>query len=286
MREERVPYYYSVLELSPTATSADIKKAWLEQVQVWHPDRFSRSSNLHRKAELRTQMINQAYQTLSDPIARTRYDATTRKSSASKPASRSSPPPRPQPTPRPRQELRGPQSLIILSREGQPKIPVPAIQMLVDSHEHSPYDFRRLVRIAGTIRQKLPAGDYAIAEAPGLFCVVRKLVANLYASTSTSSDNRARFLRELERLLPFPNRFLVIEGRLDPTQRRGRLSEYLKNGVMDFLDAITLKYGIQVIFADTREEAEERVANLAAMHYAYFYAELEGLGRSLSENDL
>ncbi|TLY17482.1 MAG: J domain-containing protein, partial [Nitrospirae bacterium] len=48
MREERVPYYYSVLELSPTATSADIKKAWLEQVQVWHPDRFNRSSNLHR----------------------------------------------------------------------------------------------------------------------------------------------------------------------------------------------------------------------------------------------
>src|SRR5439155_1005139 len=82
--------------------------------------------------------------------------------------------------PPPRQELRGPQSLIILSRPGQPKIPVPAIQMLVDSNEHSPYDFRRLVRIAGTIRQTLPAGDYAIAEAPGLFCVERQLVADLY----------------------------------------------------------------------------------------------------------
>jgi len=63
--------------------------------------------------------------------------------------------------------------------------------MLVDSNEHSPYDFRRLVRIAGTIRQTLPAGDYAIAEAPGLFCVERIPVAELYASTSTSSDNRA-----------------------------------------------------------------------------------------------
>jgi len=158
--------------------------------------------------------------------------------------------------------------------------------MLVDSNEHSPYEFRRLVRIAGTIRQELPAGDYAIAEAPGLFCVERKLVAELYASTSASSDNRARFLRELERLLPFPNRFLMIEGRIDQAQGKGRLSEYHKNGVMDFLDAITLKYGIQVLFADTREDAEERVANLAAMHYAYFYAEQEGLGRSLSENDL
>src|SRR2546427_116284 len=190
------------------------------------------------------------------------------------------------PASRPSQKFRGPQSPIILSRPGQPKIPVPAIQMLVDSNEHSPYDFRRLVRIAGTIRQTLPAGDYAIAEAPGLFCVERKPVAELYASTSTSSDNRARFLRELERLLPFPNRFLMIEGRIDQAQGRGRLSEYLKNGVMDFLDAITLKYGIQVIFADTREEAEERVANLAAMHYAYFYAEQEGLGSHISENDL
>jgi ERCC4-type nuclease len=163
---------------------------------------------------------------------------------------------------------------------------VPAIQILVDSNEQTPYDFRGLVRIAGTIRQTLPAGDYAIADAPGLFCVERKPVAELYASTSNSSNNRPRFLRELERLLPFPNRFLMVEGPIDQTQARGRLSEYLKFGVMDFLDAVTLKYGIQVIFANTREEAEERVANLAAMHYAYFYAEQEGLGRYLSESDL
>ena len=286
MLEERIPYYYAVLELRPSATSADIKRAWLEQVQVWHPDRFNHSPTLHRKAEARTQMINQAYQTLSDPIKRTRYDATTRKSSATKQPARPSPPPRPQPTPRARQELRGPQSLIMLSRQGQPKIPVPAIQMLVDSNEPSPYDFRGLVRIAGTIRQILPAGDYAIAEAPGLLCVERKRVAELYASTSNSADNRPRFLRELERLLPFPNRFIVVEGRIDQAQGRGRLSQYLKNGVMDFLDASALKYGIQVIFADTREEAEERVANLAAMHYAYFYAEQEGLGRCLNEGDL
>src|SRR5438034_4392669 len=266
MREGRLPYYYEVLELRPSASSAEIKKAWLELVQVWHPDRFHHSSNLHRKAEARTQMINQAYQTLSDPLARARYDAITRKAAASKPPSRPSPPPSPQPAPRPSQKFRGPQSLIILSRPGQPKIPVPAIQMLVDSNERSPYDCRRLVRIAGTIRQTLPAGDYAIAETPGLFCVERKPVAELYASTSASSDNRARFLRELERLLPFPHRFLMVEGRIDQVQGKGRLSEYLTNGVMDFLDAITLKYGIQVIFADTREGAEERAANLAPMH--------------------
>jgi preprotein translocase subunit Sec63 len=72
MRDERTTNYYAVLELSPTATEAEIKRAWHEHMQVWHPDRFVHSPALHRKAEARTQLINQAYQTLSDPVARTR----------------------------------------------------------------------------------------------------------------------------------------------------------------------------------------------------------------------
>jgi len=72
MKEDRTINYYAVLEVAPTATIADIKKAWHEQIQVWHPDRFSHSPALHRKAEIRTQQINQAYQTLTDPAARER----------------------------------------------------------------------------------------------------------------------------------------------------------------------------------------------------------------------
>jgi hypothetical protein len=56
--------------------------------------------------------------------------------------------------------------------------------------------------------------------------------------------------------------------------------------LIDFLDAMKVRYGMQIIQADTREEAEERVANLAALHYAYFFAEQQGLGRYLNENDL
>lgn len=55
---------------------------------------------------------------------------------------------------------------------------------------------------------------------------------------------------------------------------------------MDFLDAITARFGIQIIYSDSREEAEERVANFAAMHYTYFFAEQQGLGRCLKEDDL
>ena len=283
MREERKASYYTVLELLPTATQADIKHAWHEQIQIWHPDRFNHSPTLHRKAEARTQLINQAYQILGDPIARTQYDATHASSPPTQP-SRPSPSPPSQPTSRSRQDLRGPQSLVTLSRQGQPKIMVPAIQLLVDSHEQHPYDFHGLVRIAGTIRHTLSAGDYAIAEAPELWCVVRKRVEELHTAVSNPSD-RLRLLRELEGLLAFPHRFLVIEGTIQHTAG-GRLGQYHKNGLRDLLDAMTARYGLQMIQADTREEAEERVANLAALHYAYYFAEQQGLGRSLNENDL
>ena len=298
MREERMTNYYTLLELLPTATEAEIKKAWHEQIQVWHPDRFNHSPALHRKAEARTQLINQAYQTLSDPIARTGYDAKTQPSTPHRPAARpspasrpspesyASPPPRPQQTARSHQGPRGPQSLLMLSRQGQPKTMVQAITMLVDTQEQSPYEFQGLVRIAGTIRPSLPAGDSAIAEAPEIFCVERRRVEEFNTIFSNPSDNRSPFLRELEPLLAFPHRFLVIEGTIQYSKGGGRLGQYHKNGMMDFLDALTARYGIQIIYADTRDEAEERVANLAALHYAYYFAEQQGFGRRLKEEDV
>ncbi|HMF85732.1 MAG TPA: DnaJ domain-containing protein [Nitrospiraceae bacterium] len=286
MRDERTTNYYTLLELLPTATLADIKKAWHEQLQVWHPDRFNHSPVLHRKAEARTQLINQAYQTLSDPTLRTNYDTATQNAPSTTPPARPSPPPRPQPAPRSRLDHRGPQSLMMLSRQGQPKTMLPAITMLVDTHEHLPYEFQGLVRIAGTIRQALPAGDYAIAEAPEIFCVERRRVEEFNTIFSNPSDNRPRFLQELEPLLAFPHRFLVIEGTIQYSKTGGRLGQYHKNGMMDFLDSLTARFGIKIVHSDGREEAEERVANLAVMHYAYYFAEQQGFGRCLTEGDL
>ena len=298
MRDERTTNYYTLLELLPTATDDDIQKSWHEQIQVWHPDRFHHSPTLHQKAEARTQLINQAYQTLSNPVARARYNATTQPSTSHRPPPRPSPasspssesyastPPRAQETASSRQGPRGPQSLIMLSRQGQPKTMVPAITMLVDSHEHLPYTFESLVRIAGTIRQTLPAGDYAIAEAPEILCVERRRVEEFNTIFSNPSDNRSPFLLEIELLMEYPHRFLVIEGTLQSSKGGGRLGQYHKNGMMDFLDALTARFGIKLIYADSREEAEERVANLAALHYAYHFAEQLGFGRCLTENDV
>jgi len=299
MPEERITNYYTLLELLPTATEADIKKAWLEQIQVWHPDRFGHAPTLHRKAEARTQLLNQAYQTLSDPIARASYDAKNQPSESHKPSARPTPaanpssgsyastPPRPQQTSRSRQDPRGPQSLImLLAQQGQPKLMVPAIHLYVDPREYQPYDFYGFIRIAGTMREALPVSGYAIAEVPELLCIKRMGIEELYTVFSNPSFNRPPFLHELEQVLAFPSRFLVIEGILQHRKAGGRLNQYHKIGLMDFLDALTARYGIQIIYADTRDEAEERIANLAAMHYAYYFAEQQGFGRCLTEDDL
>ncbi len=290
MGDERKPDYYAILELRPNATNADIRKAWHEQMQVWHPDRFSHSPALQRKAEARTQLINQAYQILNDPGTRAHYDGSRHASATpgttTTPPGRPSTPARPQPAAHARQEPRGPQSLITIARQGQPKSLVQAVHILVDSRELHPYQFQGLVRIAGTIQQTLPAGDYAIAEAPDIFCVERRRVEEFNTIFSNPSDNRSRFLRELEPLLAFPNRFLVIEGTIQYSKAGGRLGQYHKTGMLDFLDALTARLGIKIIYTDSREEAEERVANLAAMHYAYHYAEQQGYGRCLTEDDL
>lgn len=287
--------YYQVLEVSPLASPGEIKKAWIEQLQVWHPDRFTHARDLQQKAEARTKLINQAYQTLSDQTLRQRYDGATKQDTGPTRADAARPQPapstaRPQPQqpppPRPRHDARGPQLPVTLAREGEPKIPVPAIHMLVDSREQQPYEFRGLLRIAGTRRQALPAGDYAIAEAPNLFCVLRKRVDEFNTIVSNPTDNRRLFLQELAPMLAVPHRFLVIEGAIQARLAGGRLGQYHKNSLMDFVDAVTARYGIHIIYTDSREEAEERIANLASLHYAYYFAEEQGLGRYLKPDDL
>ena len=176
--------------------------------------------------------------------------------------------------------------MLNVTRFSHPKIMVPAIHILVDAHEQNPYQFKELVRIAGTITQTLPAGDYAIAEAPDIFRVERRRVEEFNRIFSNPSDNRGRFLRELEPLHAFPHRFLVIEGAIQYNLGGGRLGQYHRNSLVDFLDGLTARFGMQIIYADSREEAEERVANLAALHYAYHLAEQQGLGRCLTENDI
>ncbi len=62
--------FYLILGVERTATDAEIKRAFRKLAQQWHPD-----VNTDPAAQERFKEINEAYQVLSDPDRRTRYDS-------------------------------------------------------------------------------------------------------------------------------------------------------------------------------------------------------------------
>lgn len=69
-RNEDLPGYYDQLGVSPSASRADIQEAYRRRAQETHPDRNPEDPN----AAKRFQRVKTAYQVLSDPKRRARYD--------------------------------------------------------------------------------------------------------------------------------------------------------------------------------------------------------------------
>lgn len=67
--------YYEILDLSPSATSLQIRRAHRELVQIYHPDRmYNLSTQVRRRAEDKLKIINKAYTVLMNPQDRAKYD--------------------------------------------------------------------------------------------------------------------------------------------------------------------------------------------------------------------
>jgi hypothetical protein len=60
---------YRMLGLAPGATVDEVKTAYRDLAQVWHPDRFPDNNRLREKAEQNLQRINEAYALLRDHSA-------------------------------------------------------------------------------------------------------------------------------------------------------------------------------------------------------------------------
>jgi molecular chaperone HscB len=68
--------YYEAFELEPALSldADELKRRFYNRSRQWHPDRFSRASSAEQEKALEmTAVLNDAFRTLRDPIARAEY---------------------------------------------------------------------------------------------------------------------------------------------------------------------------------------------------------------------
>jgi molecular chaperone HscB len=68
--------YYQAFDLKPALSldADDLKKRFYERSRLWHPDKFSRASAAEQEKALEmTAVLNDAFRTLRDPVARAEY---------------------------------------------------------------------------------------------------------------------------------------------------------------------------------------------------------------------
>ena len=68
---------YQVIGVAKTASAEEIKKAYRDLVKKYHPDNYL-DPTMKKRAESRMAEINQAYDILSDPSKRTKFDQQSR----------------------------------------------------------------------------------------------------------------------------------------------------------------------------------------------------------------
>jgi len=72
---EKMVNYYEILGTNSNAGSAEIKRAYHDQLKIWHPDK---NADRIEEAEEITKILNQAYGVLIDPEQRKQYDRMLR----------------------------------------------------------------------------------------------------------------------------------------------------------------------------------------------------------------
>ncbi|KAF9961702.1 hypothetical protein BGZ65_010295 [Modicella reniformis] len=73
LKQSQQKDYYKILGVSRSATERDIKKAFRQQAKLWHPDTY-RGDLSPDQVEKKMATLNEAYEVLSDPELRARFD--------------------------------------------------------------------------------------------------------------------------------------------------------------------------------------------------------------------
>lgn len=176
-----------------------------------------------------------------------------------------------------------PRSKLKVRQKGK-AIHVPKPTAVIDSQEHMGYTFERFSDwFAGTIRKRLPIGDYTILGLEDEVAIERKTLPDLVKSII---QERKDFIKKCEGLSNFKKKCIVIEGSMTTLKTPYEDSCAHPNAVLGSLLAAQERWEIPFYFLDNFLLAEEFVASMLSKYHAYRWLEINGLQRCLIEGDI
>lgn len=150
------------------------------------------------------------------------------------------------------------------------------MQVVTDTREQLNLDFTGFKDVE-VVRTKLDAGDYSVSGYEHLITFERKSVADV---VGTLIGGHSRFLRELERMKSYKERYILIEHSpsilFSYCQKHGW--EYKFDTIIQSLLAYAYHYGVRVRFCKDREDMakyivrksrefiSEEMSNLPSVH--------------------
>lgn len=147
------------------------------------------------------------------------------------------------------------------------------ITVLVDTREQNPFDLTPLKTKSATLK----TADYSVQGLEKIVAVERK---SLQDYIQCVGRERERFDHEMQRILAFPARLLIIEGSLDQIIAKQYIGEVSPNAAMG--SALGwMAQGIPVLFCRDRPTAAKMTARFLFTAARRRWEEAQGLCQSL-----
>ena len=146
--------------------------------------------------------------------------------------------------------------------------------IIKDSREQEGYTFEasnsRYHTCKGMVVRKLDTGDYSLEGLEDKICIERK--ASVVEFANNIGHDTVRFTKEIERMKPFPYKFLILEFSLSdlmefpersgiPEEDWGKLkvtNKFMLRRIMEY----QMHHDIHVIFCDSKKNAKWTVLSI------------------------
>ena len=159
---------------------------------------------------------------------------------------------------------------MIQNRESFDLFDQSALIAIVDTREQLPLELG-LRQIRGT----LPTGDYTLRGLEDQLCVERKSLSDLIGCMTSG---RERFEREMQRMLAFPQRVVVIESSFSEMARGEYRSQLPGTTALNTLASWTGRFSLPFIFTDDRDNSAQYVTHFLIAAAKREYQRLKLLG--------